>query len=79
MRMVLKTYQLHVSNVLKSGSLILPETPGHVQTCTRRALPLPLPKKCIKILIQILLVDKKNIHRGSEDENIMLEELISPH
>jgi hypothetical protein len=75
----LQTYQLHMSNVLKSGSIKFPEATGPVQVCTGIALPLPLPKKYIKILIKFLLVDKDNIHRGTEDDNIFLGELISSH
>ena len=67
-----------MSNVLKSGNLKFPEPSGPVQACTGIALPLPLAKKYTRILIQTLFVNKKNINRGNEDDNIMLEELISP-
>ena len=63
--------------VLKSGSIKLPGHSGPVVTCMGITLPLPLPKKSIKFLIKLLLVDKKNIHCGTEDDNIMPDELIS--
>jgi hypothetical protein len=68
-----------VSNVLKSRGLKILDPSGPVQVCKWIALPLPLPKKYINILIQMLLVDKKNKNRGTEDDNIMLEEFISSH
>jgi hypothetical protein len=37
-------YQIHVENVLKSGSLILQETSGSVQACT--GIYLPVQRKC---------------------------------
>jgi hypothetical protein len=66
-----------VSNVLKSGSFKLLEPSGPVHANKGTGLPLTLLRKYIKIFIQMLLVDKKNMHRGTEDDTVMMEELTS--